>query len=664
MISCPQCHATLPDSAKYCSNCGQPIADAYGQVTAPAQPPTEGGLPPRWTPPQPEPVESNDQAWASPIRPGEAPGPFGSTEQPPPPDPATPQPPASTSGSPTGTNVPQAAPPPPPMPPAPGGADPTRAMPQTPGGADPSRPTASPPGWPPIAGQVPPVSTPPPQFGSWTDAQTTTPNPHAIPGAGPAMGPQPGAGWTGAAPGPQHSSTSSQWQNRPAMTARGPDLKKVWAQFGGDWSRVCVSLLLMLLSLGLTWNYQGSALDNVWPLIAVLIALPVTLVDVVLQPWAIGRSYPPDQRLLLRFALVTPLILSVGWSILDLAINSAGFGAAPLVALSGAAVGVTGAVSQSDPRHARLWSAAAVGAFAVALVWVLVFVVKGAKFAADASSFELASNSWIWLAFLSIALGWGWHAYLAIRLGLRALRMHAEAVVLGWWLAATTGVWFLCMRLFTDVYDVDQSSIEILESIAPAAELFGLGAWIAALAGSGWSVAPVAGLISIGAILLTAASLRKAVPMPPGHAWLNAASVGLFVIGTAAVVQAVQLLLMISESPAKGVHAWMIVVLLSGAGGAWLTRAMLGRNPSTGRLPVLAFAAFFTAVFWLTYLIATNVYVSYFSISDAVLFMGPLAVVVCLFAPASVRQLLGPIGIPDALRGDTGGGFGGAPANQ
>ncbi len=427
-----------------------------------------------------------------------------------------------------------------------------------------------PPAWVPGAAQAPQPGSPTSQAGTGFPPMGMPPVPPSGPSAQSGTATQSGPGWGSSASWPQGPPEPPQWQAPPAEGARAPiDPAKLWSRYGGDWSRAAVSLLLLLLSLGLIWNNRGSTVDNVWPVIAVLVALPVSLVDVVLQPTVIGRSYPSGQRLLMRLALVTPLCLALGWSTLDLLINDAGFGPGPMVALAGAAVGITGAVTQSDPSQARRWSVAAAAVFAIGIIWTLILLIQQLIAVADAGRFASQYYS----------------------------------------------------------------------------------------ASSMW-------LLSVGVVLLTAASIRRAVPMPQGHAWLNAASTGLFIIVTAAVVQAVQVILVISEAQAKGVLVWMVLLLLMGAGGAWFSRAAIARNPSTGRLSVLAFAGLFTAALWLTYLIASSVAVRSFSVSDAVLFIGPAAVAFCLLAPPSVRQLLGPIGVPDSLRGGPYGGAGAAPTGQ
>ncbi len=579
MISCPQCQTVLPDSAKFCSSCGRSLADGGEPAPQPGPMPAQEQVPPHLGGPRPGPAESSDETLVAPYWPNEAVAP-------------------------------------------------------------------DPPAWVPGAAQAPQPGSPTSQAGTGFPPMGMPPVPPSGPSAQSGTATQSGPGWGSSASWPQGPPEPPQWQAPPAEGARAPiDPAKLWSRYGGDWSRAAVSLLLLLLSLGLIWNNRGSTVDNVWPVIAVLVALPVSLVDVVLQPTVIGRSYPSGQRLLMRLALVTPLCLALGWSTLDLLINDAGFGPGPMVALAGAAVGITGAVTQSDPSQARRWSVAAAAVFAIGIIWTLILLIQQLIAVADAGRFasQYYSASSMWLAFFALVLGLSWHVYLAARLGLRALRMHPESITLGWWLAASLGIWFLLLKLFTGVYDGGQWSTGFFALSIPA---------------------PVSGLLSVGVVLLTAASIRRAVPMPQGHAWLNAASTGLFIIVTAAVVQAVQVILVISEAQAKGVLVWMVLLLLMGAGGAWFSRAAIARNPSTGRLSVLAFAGLFTAALWLTYLIASSVAVRSFSVSDAVLFIGPAAVAFCLLAPPSVRQLLGPIGVPDSLRGGPYGGAGAAPTGQ
>ena len=97
-------------------------------------------------------------------------------------------------------------------------------------------------------------------------------------------------------------------------------------------------------------------------------------------------------------------------------------------------------------------------------------------------------------------------------------------------------------------------------------------------------------------------------------------------------------------------------------------RDRLGRDPGSARVPLIGYAAAVTIALWLTYLVASSVAVVSYSLTDAVLFLGPLAVVLAVLAPRSLRQMLGPIAPPEAVRGTPvgappghSGGIPGAP---
>ena len=111
--------------------------------------------------------------------------------------------------------------------------------------------------------------------------------------------------------------------------------------------------------------------------------------------------------------------------VVDNLLSSTGFGPAPLTALAGAAVGVTGSLSQADPAQGRVWSLAATVAALGSLVWAVVLVVQLVKAGFDMGSYV---GSGFWLTVIAGVLGLGWQIYVAVRVGLRALTGHPESV--------------------------------------------------------------------------------------------------------------------------------------------------------------------------------------------------------------------------------------------
>lgn len=423
---------------------------------------------------------------------------------------------------------------------------------------------------------------------------------------------QPGAPATTSAPG------TAGMPARATNTAV-PSLDQLWQRYGGDWSRALISILLLTLSLSMVWNSHGSSADNVPALLAIILALPIGVVDLLLRPAVVGRVFAANQRLLFRALLAAPLVAVALWALIDNLVQGSGFGAGIGVALTGAAVGVTGAATMSEPGHARMWLTAAAGSLVVSVLWLVWAAVQAIKGAVDTGT---DAGAGFWLFEIAVVCMLIWMGWLAMWLAQLAFSGSTKAVPIACWLAACLGVWLILARLFTDAFTVG--------SVMSGAIAF----------------------FAVGVALLTSSSMRKALPQPPAFGWMTAAHAGLLILGTAHVLSFFTIGLTLSQlQSAKGGYIWLLVLQMAGAAGAFVTRSALGRDPKTGRIPVLVYTAAFTATFWLTYLMADSITVSSYSVDDAVLMVGPAAVALCLLVPPSVRQMLGPIGVPAAFLG-------------
>lgn len=421
-------------------------------------------------------------------------------------------------------------------------------------------------------------------------------------------------------PGPNTPGSAST--SAGATSTAIPNLNQLWQRYGGDWSRALISILLLILSLSLSWDSRGSSADNVPALLAIILALPIGVVDLLLRPAVVGRVFAPNQRLLFRAVLASPLVAMALWALTDNLVNESGFGPGIAVALTGAAVGVTGAGTMSEPGPARLWLTAAAGSLVISLLWLGWAAVQAIKGAIDIGGEAGASY---WLFEIATVLMLIWMAWLAAWLAQLAFSGSPRTVSIACWLAASLGVWLILARLFTVAFEANYSGSAIIGAIT---------------------------FFAVGVALLTASSIRKALPQPPGFSWLAAAHNGLLILGTAHVLNFFTTGLILSQlQSAKGGYIWLLVLQMAGAAGAFVTRSALGRNPKTGRMNVLVYIAAFTAAFWLAYLIADSVAASSYTVDLAVLMVGPAAVAFCLLVPPSVRQMLGPIGVPAAFLG-------------
>ena len=160
---------------------------------------------------------------------------------------------------------------------------------------------------------------------------------------------QRGAWHPGAPPSPPSATT-----NAVAGGSTIPSVYQLWQRYGGDWSRAVISILILMLSLSMDWNRLGSSADNVPALLAIIVALPIGVVDLLLRPAVVGRVFDANQRLLFRALLAAPLVAVALWALIDNLIHGSGFGAGIGVALTGAAIGITGAVTMSEPGQARM----------------------------------------------------------------------------------------------------------------------------------------------------------------------------------------------------------------------------------------------------------------------------------------------------------------------
>jgi hypothetical protein len=414
-----------------------------------------------------------------------------------------------------------------------------------------------------------------------------------------------------------------------------PSLDQLWQRYGGDWSRALISILLLMLSLSMGWNSSGSSADYVPALLAIIVALPIGVVDLLLRPALVGRVFVGQQRLLFRAMLAMPLVAVALWAVVDNLVHGTGFGPGIGVALAGAAVGLTGAATMSEPAHARLWLTAAAGSFLVSLLWLGWSAVQTVKGAADIGG---DAGAGYWMSVIAMVLTLGWMGWLTVWLAQLAFAASPKTAPIACWLAACLGVWLILARLFTVAFKLGYSGSVMIGAIS---------------------------FFAVGVALLTASSIRKALPQPPASGWMTAAHTGLLILGTANVVGFVTIGLVLSQlQSAKSAYIWLMVLQMAGAAGAFVTRSGLGRDARTGRIPVLVYCASFVAAFWLTYLVADSVLVSSYSVLEAVLIVGPLAVAFCLLVPPSARQMLGPIGVPAAFLGaQVSPGTGAAPGN-
>ena len=474
-----------------------------------------------------------------------------------------------------------------------------------------------------VFGSPPP---PPLQTPNWPEQPgRVAPAPHAAPTTAPDMSAghpdQPDA-WHPAAPATPRAAGISAGTASTAM----PSLNQLGQRYGGDWSRALISILLLMLSLSMGWNSHGSSADYIPALLAIIVALPIGVVDLLLRPALVGRVFDASQRLMFRTLLAAPLVAVALWALIDNLINGSGFGAGIGVALTGAAVGITGAVTMSEPGQARLWLTVAAGSLVVSLLWLGWAVVQTIK---GAVAIGAGAGSAFWLYEIVIVCMLIWMAWLVGWLAQLAFSGSLKTEPIACWLAACLGVWLILARLFTVAFGVGSAMIGA-DSVMTGAIAF----------------------FAVGVALLTASSIRKALPQPPAFGWMTAAHTGLLILGTAHLLNFFTIGLTLSQmGTAKGGYVWLLVLQMAGAAGALVTRSALGRDSKTGRISVLVYAAAFTAAFWLTYLIADSVMVTSYAIDDAVLMVGPTAVAFCLLVPPSVRQMLGPIGVPTAFQG-------------
>ena len=476
------------------------------------------------------------------------------------------------------------------------------------------------------AGSAP---SPPRQTPMWPEQPSpVAPAPHPAPIAAPDLSvgrsDQPD-GWHPAAPATPRGAGISAGAASTAM----PSLSQMGQRYGGDWSRALISILLLMLSLSMSWNSHGSSADYVPALLAIIVALPIGVVDLLLRPALVGRVFDASQRLVFRALLAAPLVAVVLWALIDDLIHGSGFGAGIGVALAGAAVGITGAGTISEPGQARSWLTAAAVSLVVSLLWLGWAVVQTIK---EAVAIGAGAGSVFWLYEVGIACMLIWMAWLVGWLAQLASSGSLKTAPIACWLAACLGVWLILARLFT-----------------------------VALIGASSVMTGAISFFAVGVALLTASSIRKARPQPPAHAWMTAAHTGLLILGTAHLLSVLIIGLALSQMGSeKGGYIWLLVLQMAGATGALVTRSALGRNSMTGRIPVLLYAAAFTAAFWLTYLISDSLMVTSYAVDDAVLMVGPAAVAFCLLVPPSVRHMLGPVGVPTAFQGTQAAA--GAPA--
>jgi len=408
-----------------------------------------------------------------------------------------------------------------------------------------------------------------------------------------------------------------------------PSLTQVWQAYGGDWSRALISVLLLMLSLSMGWNSHGSSADYVPALLAIIVALPIAVVDLLLRPSLVGRVFAANQRLLLRLLLAAPLLAVALWALVEHLVHGSGFGPGIGAALAGAAVGVTGAGTMSEPGHkspARLWLMTAAGSLVVSLLWLGWATVEAIK---AAVSIGAGAGTAFWLFEIVVICMLVWMGWLVGWLARLAYSASVRTVPIACWLAACLGVWLVLVRLFTTALGVDSALV------GPSAVMTGAISFFA-----------------VGVALLTATSIRQALPQPPAVGWVAAAHHGLLIVGTAHLLSFFTIALTLSQiGSTKGVFIWLLVLQMAGATGALVTRSALSRDAKAGRIPVLVYAGAFTAASWLTYLTADSVRVSSYSVGDALLMVGPAAVAFCLLVPPSVRHMLGPIGLPAAFQG-------------
>ena len=462
----------------------------------------------------------------------------------------------------------------------------------------------------------------PRQTTSWTGQPGPSQSqPPAAPAAAPAMplgsSVQAGAWHAGASPDPTSAGTQGV-----AGSAAMPSMGQLWHRYGGDWSRALISILLLTISLSLPWSSQGSSADNVPALLAIIVALPIGVVDLLLRPAVVGRVFSAEQRLMFRALLAAPLVAVALWALIDNLVHGSGFGTGIGVALTGAAVGLTGVVTMSEPSQARTWLTAAAGSLVVSLAWLGWAAVQTFKVAAAMGG---EGGAGYWFSVFAAVVMLGWMVWLAGWLAQMAFAGSPRTAPIACWLAACLGVWLVLARLFTMAFKVDTSGPVIDGAIA---------------------------FFAVGVALLTAPSIRMALPQPPATNWISAAYTGLFILGTAHIVSFLTIALLLSQlQSAQSGYVWLLVLQMAGAAGAFVTRSGLGRDSRTGRIPVLVYAACFTAAFWLTYLIADSITVSSYAVNEAVLMVGPAAVAFCLLVPSSVRKMLGPIGVPAAFQG-------------